>query len=108
MQNILGELNLTYCIIYLDDVIVLGCTEEEHLECLHIMFEHFHQFNMKLKLSKYSFFQSEIVCLAHHISNEGICPSRQNVCVVEKFPMLETFTQVCMFYGLAGHYHHFI
>ena len=39
MQNTLGELNLTYCVIYLDDVIVFGYTEEEHLECLHIMFE---------------------------------------------------------------------
>ena len=32
MQNTLGELNLTYCIIYLDDV--FGCMEEEYLECL--------------------------------------------------------------------------
>ena len=31
MQNTLGELNLTYCVIYLDDVIVFGRTEEEHL-----------------------------------------------------------------------------
>ena len=29
MQNTLGELNLTYCIIYLDDIIVFGRTEEE-------------------------------------------------------------------------------
>ena len=34
MQNMLGELNLTYCVIYLDDVIVFGCTEKEHLGCL--------------------------------------------------------------------------
>ena len=34
MQNTLGELNLTYCIIYLDDVIVFRCTEEEHLKHL--------------------------------------------------------------------------
>ena len=39
MQNTLGELNLTYCIIYLDDIIVFGHMEEEHLECLCIMFE---------------------------------------------------------------------
>ena len=31
MQNCLGELNLTYTLIYLDDVIVYSCTEEEHL-----------------------------------------------------------------------------
>ena len=30
MQNCLGELNLTYCLIYLDDVIVFSHTEEEH------------------------------------------------------------------------------
>ena len=34
MQNTLGELNLTYCIIYLDDVIIFGHTEEEHLKHL--------------------------------------------------------------------------
>ena len=34
MQNTLGELSLTYCIIYLDDVIIFRCTEEEHLEYL--------------------------------------------------------------------------
>ena len=47
MQNTLGELNLTYCVIYLDDVIVFGCTEEEHLECLHIVFERFREFNLE-------------------------------------------------------------
>ena len=31
MQNCLGELNLMYCLIYLDDVIVFSKTEEEHL-----------------------------------------------------------------------------
>ena len=41
MQNTLGELNLMYCIIYLDDVIVFARLEEEHLECLRIVFEHF-------------------------------------------------------------------
>ena len=31
MQNCLGELNLMYCLIYLDDVIIFSKTEEEHL-----------------------------------------------------------------------------
>ena len=68
MQNTLGELNLTYCIIYLDDVIVFGCSEKEHLEHLCVVFEHFREFNLKLKPSKCLFFQSEIVYLAHHVS----------------------------------------
>ena len=68
MQNTLGELNLMYCMIYLDDVIIFGHMEEEHLEHLHIVFERFREFNLKLKPSKCSFFQSEIIYLAHHIS----------------------------------------
>ena len=35
MENMLGELNLAYCVIYLDDVIIFGHTEEEHLEEKH-------------------------------------------------------------------------
>ena len=108
MQNTLGELNLTYCIIYLDDVIVFGRSEEEHLEHLCIVFEHFRKFNLKLNPSKCSFFQSEIVYLAHHVSHEGIHLSRENVHTIEEFPMPETFTQVHMFCGLAGYYWHFI
>ena len=67
MQNTLGELNLMYCVICLDDVIIFGHTEE-HLECLCMVFEGFREFNLKLKPSKCSFFQSEIMYLAHHIS----------------------------------------
>ena len=36
MQNCLGELNLTYALIYLDDVIVFSQTEEEHLHRLRL------------------------------------------------------------------------
>ena len=52
IQNTLQDLNLTYCIIYLDDVIVFGCSKEEHLEHLCIVFEHFREFNLKLKPSQ--------------------------------------------------------
>ena len=40
MQNCLGELNLTYALIYLDDVIVFSWTEEEHLHRLRVVFAH--------------------------------------------------------------------
>ena len=108
MQNTLGELNLTYFVIYLDDVIVFSRMEEEHLERLCVVFKRFHEFNLKLKPSKCSFFQSEIVYLAHHISQRGILPSRENVRAMQEFPMLETYMQVHTFCGLAGHYRRFI
>ena len=108
MQNTLGELNLTYCVIYLEDIIVFGRTEEEHLEHLRVAFERFQEFNLKLKPSKCSFFQSEIMYLAHHILRRGILPRQENVQAMQEFPMPETYTQVHAFCGLAGHYRRFI
>ena len=108
MHNTLGKLTLTYCVIYLDDMIVFGHMEEEHLEHLWVVFEHFREFNLKLKPSKCSFFQSEIAYLTHHMSQEGICPSQENVHAIEDFPMPEMFTQVHTFCGLVGHYRCFI
>ena len=63
---------------------------------------------MKLKPSKCLFFQSEIMYLAHHVSQRGILPSKENVRAVQEFLMSETYTQVCMFCGLAGYYRRFI
>ena len=40
MQNCLGELNLTYCLIYLDDVIVFSEMPEEHLWRMRVVFDH--------------------------------------------------------------------
>ena len=97
-----------YCVIYLDDVIVFSCTEEEHLEWLRVVFERFREFNLKLKPLKCSFFQSEIVYLAHHIPWRGILPGRENVWAVQEFPMSETYMQIRTFCRLAGHYRRFI
>ena len=94
--------------IYLDDVIVFGRTEEEHLERLRVVFERFWEFNLKLKPSKCSFFQLEIMYLAHHILWRGILPSWKNVLAMQEFPMPETYMQVRVFCGLVGHYRRFI
>ena len=108
MQNTLGELNLMYCVIYLDNVIVFSHMEEEHLEHSRVVIKRFQEFNLKLKPSKCSFFQSEIVYLAHRVSQRGILPSRENVRAMQEFPMPETYMQVRTFCGLVGHYRRFI
>ena len=72
MQNCLGELNLTYCLIYLDDVIAFSETPEEHLLRMHVVFDHLREHGLKLKPSKYDVFKSEINYLAHHMSKQGV------------------------------------
>ena len=108
MQNCLGELNLTYCLIYLDDVIIFSQTEEEHLERMRVVFDHFCEHGLKLKPSKCDVFKTEINYLAHHVSKKGVLPSKKNLEAIAECPPPDTYTKVKSFVGLVGHYRHFI
>ena len=104
MQNYLGELNLTYCLIYLDDVIVFSKMEEEHLKHLCIMFDCLWEHNLRLKPTKYKFFRDEINYLAHHVSKEGMQPSKENLEAVADFTLPQTYMEIQTFLALVGHY----
>ena len=108
MQNCLGELNMTYCLINLDDVIVFSKMEEEHSCPLCIVFEHFREHHLKLKPTKCQFFRSEINYLAHHVSKDGVWPSKENLKAVAEFTPPWTYTEILAFLGLVGHYRGFI
>ena len=79
MLNCLGELNLTYCLIYLDDVIIFSKTEEEHLERMRVVSDRFREHGLKLKPSKCEVFKTEINYLVHHVSKRGVLPSKKNL-----------------------------
>ena len=108
MQNCLGELNLTYCLIYLDDVIVFSDTPEEHLRRMHVIFNRLNEHSLKLKPSKCEVFKSEINYLAHHVSQKGVLPLKKNLESIAQCPPPDTYTKVKSFVGLVGHYRCFI
>ena len=108
MQNCLGELNLTYCLIYLDDVIVFSDTPDEHLRRMRVVFDRLRKHGLKLKLSKCEVFKSEINYLAYHVSWKGVLPSKKNLESIAQCPPLDTYTKVKSFVGLVGHYRCFI
>ena len=108
MLNCLDELNLTYCLIYLDDVIIFSRTEEEHLERMRVVFDQFQEHGLKLKPSKCEVFKTEINYLAHHVSKRGVLPSKKNLEAIAQCPPPDTYTKVKSFVGLVGHYRHFI
>ena len=108
MQNCLGELNLTYCLIYLDDVIVFSEMPEEHLQRMHVVFDRIQEHDLKLKPSKCDVFKLEINYLAHHVSQKGVLPLKKNLESIAQCPPPDTYTRVKSFVGLVGHYRCFI
>ena len=79
MQNFLSELNLIYCLIYLDNIIIFLQMEKEHLCRLCMVFDQFREYNLKLKPSTCSLFKEEINYLVHQVSKEGVLPSNSNL-----------------------------
>ena len=108
MQNCLGELNLTYCLMYLDDVIVFSDTPDEHLRRMHVVFDCLCEHGLKLKPSKCEVFKLEINYLAHHVSRKGVLPSKKNLELIAQCLPPDTYTKVKSFIGFVGHYRHFI
>ena len=58
MESCLGEMNLKWCIIYLDDIIVFSKMPEEHIKRLRSVFEKLSAAGLRLKPSKCEFFKS--------------------------------------------------
>ena len=108
MQNCLGELNLTYCLIYLDDVIVFSKMPKEHLQRIRVVFDHLQEHSLKLKPSKCDVFKSEINYLAHHVSQKGVLLSKKNLESIAQCLPPDTYTKVKSFVCLVGHYRRFI
>ena len=96
MQNCLGKSNLIYCLIYLGDIIVFSWMAEEYLHWLHIVYDQFREYNLKLKPSKCSLFKEEINYLVHWVSKEGVQPSNLNLKAITRCAPPQTYKDGCM------------
>ena len=108
MQNCLGELNLTYALIYLDDMIVFSRTEEESLHRLWVVFGRFLEHRLKLKPSKCHFLQDEITFLGHEISADGMRPGTANLKAIAEMAPPKTYTEIRHFTSMTGTFQQFI
>ena len=103
MQNCLGELNLAFAMVYLDDVIVYSDTLEDHLIRLQAIFDHFAHHGLKCH-----FFKEEITYLGHEISAKGILPGQKGIEEIAWMGPPMTYTGVRKFIGAVGYFCHFI
>ena len=108
MQNCLGELNLTYTLIYLDNVIVYSHMEDDHLIQLRTILERFQEHRLKLKSSKCNFFCTEINYLGHKVSVKGMQPGTKGLRRIAEIALPTTYTEVRKFVGATRFFHRFI
>ena len=108
MHDCLGELNMNWCIVYLDDIIIFSDTKEEHLKRLEALFQKLCAAGLKLKPSKCFFFKEEIEYLGHVVSGKGISSNPKKIEAVSKWPTPRIVYDVRSFLGFVGYYRRFI
>jgi hypothetical protein len=60
MENVLADLNLRICCVFIDDVIIFGKTYEEQLHNLQLVFDKIKAASLKLSPKKCEFFKRKV------------------------------------------------
>jgi len=108
MDLVLAGLTWNICLVYLDNVIVMSATFDEHLTRLTTVFDRLRAANLKLKPSKCKLFQREVIFLGHLVSADGIAPDPSKIQAVQNWPRPRNLTETRAFVGLASYYRNFV
>ena len=108
MDCVLAGLQWQSCLVYLDDVIILGRSFSEHLNNLRAVFDRLREAGLKLKTSKCTFYQKEVVFHGHIVSEEGVSTDPAKVQAITSWPIPTNQKQVQQFLGLCNYYCRFI
>ena len=108
MEACSGDLQLNWCIIYLDDIISFATIQKEHLKRWWAVLTKLWEAGLKLKPEKYEFFEVEIVYLSHVVSEVGVQTDEHKIEAVKKWPVHHTVTEVRSFLGFTNYYHWFV
>ena len=105
MDTLLQGVPNTIC--YLDDILVTGKTNEEHLRNLEVL-QRLQNNGLRVKPAKCSFMQPSVEYLGHRIDAEGVHTITRKVDTILKMPTLGDVQQLRSFLGLLHYYGKFI
>ncbi|GBM26318.1 Retrovirus-related Pol polyprotein from transposon 297 [Araneus ventricosus] len=108
METVLRGLSSEACLVYLDDIIIVGRTFEEHLNNLREVFQRLQKANLKLNPKKCRFFQKEVAYLGHVTSAEGVKTDPEKIKAVVVWPRPDKIHDLRSFLGLCTYYRRFV
>ena len=106
IDQVLQNIPYTQCI--LDDIIITGSNDEEHLNNLNLVLERLESYGLRANLSKCVFFQEKISYCGHEIDKNGLHKSPDKVKAMNEAKRPENVSQLRSFLGLVNYYHRFV
>jgi RNase H-like domain found in reverse transcriptase/Reverse transcriptase (RNA-dependent DNA polymerase)/Integrase zinc binding domain len=96
------------CLVYLDDIIIMGNSLEKHLSNLELVFKRLAEFNLKIQLDKCEFLKKETEFLGHVVTKDGVKTNPEKIQKIINWPLPKNDKEIKQFLGLAGYYRRFI
>ena len=94
--------------LYLDDILVLGRTLEEHLQNLAQVFDRLRKAGLRLKPTKCHLARKEITYLEFVVTDKGVAANPQKSEAVRSYPTPIDLKHLQPFLGWASYYRRFI
>ena len=106
MENILR--GIPHVSVYIDDILVTGTTESEHLQTLDKVLTQLHEAGVRLRRDKCAFMLKQVDYLGHSISAEGLKPSKEKIRAISQAPAPANLAQLRSFLGMVNYYGKFL
>ena len=95
-------------IVSIDDILVSGKDEEDHLQKLDIVLTKLEESGLRLKQAKCSFLVPSVEYLGFKISKEGLQPTAGKIKAVKSSPAPTNVSQLKSFLGVVNYYGKFL
>ena len=106
MENLLQ--GIPKVCVYIDDILVTGASEEEHLGNLNEVLTRLETAGMRLKRHKCAFLLPEVEYLGQKITPHGLQPTAEKVRAIVDAPRPQNVSQLKSFLGLLNYYGKFL
>jgi transposase InsO family protein len=93
-----------FLLVYLDDLLIMSASPEEHLFHLRLVFERLRKHRFQVKMSKCHFFQKQIRYLGHILSPDGIQVDPEKVKTLLDWEFPSSSLGMQQFLGLANYF----
>ncbi|XP_044755050.1 uncharacterized protein LOC123314004 [Coccinella septempunctata] len=107
LDRVIGPEMEPYAFAYLDDIVVLGETLDEHLDNLRKVFHRLREANLQLNPEKCEFVRKSLKYLGHVVTEDGICTDPDKISAINEMPAPKSVRELS-FLGVASWYRRFI
>ena len=106
--NALSDLEYSYVVVYLDEVLIIADSIDQALERLNTVLDALVKAGFSFNFAKCSFLKTSVLYLGYVIHNGEVRPNPGKIHALSSLPAPTTVTQLRQFIGLASYFRKFV